>query len=104
MPDMKTDINHNLLTHTILNINHVEYSEQTVKFISRVIEYLINNTIEKVSRFARRYFMHTGFERFGQEGRDAMTKEMEQIYRRVFFILFILNHFFRRRIEVLGGI
>ena len=37
MPSMKTEMNYNLLTQRIERRNHMEYYDQTVKFISRVI-------------------------------------------------------------------
>ena len=45
MPNIKTKMNNNLFTQSIENINPVEYSEQTVKLISRVIKDFINNTM-----------------------------------------------------------
>ena len=38
----------------------MEYSEQTVKFIARVIEDLRNNTMEKGASFEQSYFLHKG--------------------------------------------
>ena len=58
----------------------MEYSEQTVKFISRVIEDLVENTMEKGASFAQMYFLHQGFKMFGLEGHDAITKDVEQLY------------------------
>ena len=37
IPNMKTEMNYNLLTQIIEMRNHMEYYDQTVKFISRVI-------------------------------------------------------------------
>ena len=44
---MKTEMNHNLLTRKIQNIKCMKYSDQSLKFIARVIEDLRNNTMEK---------------------------------------------------------
>ena len=74
MTNMKTEMNHNLLTQTIEKINNMEYSAQTVKFIARVLEDLRNDTIENGARFALRYFLHKGLIKFGRERRDALTK------------------------------
>ena len=38
MPNMITEMNHNLLTQTIENSKRMEYSEQIVKLIARVTE------------------------------------------------------------------
>ena len=38
MPNMKIDMNHNLLTQTIEKSNSMVYYEKTVKLIARVIE------------------------------------------------------------------
>ena len=45
IPSTKTETDPNTLTQTIEKSNIMEYFEQTVKFIYRVIEDLINNTI-----------------------------------------------------------
>ena len=60
MPNMKTEMNYNLLTQTIEKSNLMEYYKQKVKLITRVIEYLRNNTTERGARFAQRYFLHKG--------------------------------------------
>ena len=65
MTSMKTEMNHNLLTHKLEKRKRMKYSEQTVKLISRIIEDLINNTMGKGSSFAQRYFMHKGLKKFG---------------------------------------
>ena len=51
MPNMKTDINHNVLTQTSENSNQMEYYEQTEEMIVIVIEYLTNNKMEICARF-----------------------------------------------------
>ena len=61
MPKMKTKMNHNLLVHTVEKSNCMEYSEQNIKFIARVVEDLRNNTTEKGSSFTQSYFLHKGF-------------------------------------------
>ena len=68
MPNMKTEINHNLLTQTIKNINHTDYSEKTVQLITRFIEDLRNNTTEKGTRFEQIYFLHKRLNGFDQKG------------------------------------
>ena len=52
----------------------MEYSDEKVKMISRVIEDLRNNTRKKGTIFAHRYFLHEQFKEFGREGRDSLTK------------------------------
>ena len=56
MPNMKTDMNHNLLTQTIEKRKCMEYSEQTVKLIAIVIEHLRNNKMEKIIKLCRNLF------------------------------------------------
>ena len=63
----------------------MKYSEKTVKLIARVIEDLRNNTMKKGASFAQRYFLHKGFKKFGREGHDTLTKEMDQPYMWTFF-------------------
>ena len=65
MTNMKTDTNHNMLTHTIEKSKRMEYYEQTVKLIYRVIEDSINNKTEKGASFAQRDFLQKGIKRFG---------------------------------------
>ena len=82
---MKTKTNNNLLTKTIENINHMEYFDQTVRFIARVIEYSRNNITGKGASFSQSYFLHKGLKEFGQEGRDVLTKEMDQLDGKTFW-------------------
>ena len=63
----------------------MEYSDGNVKMISRVIEDLRNNKMKKGTSFAHRYFLHEGFKKFGQEKSDALTKQMDQIYKQNYF-------------------
>ena len=56
-----------------------------MKLITRVIEDLRNNTTEKGASFSQIYFLHKGFKKFGREGHDAMTKDMEPFYRKTCF-------------------
>ena len=58
MPNMKNEMNHNLLTQTIDKINHMDYYDQMVKFIATVIGNLRKNTTEKGAGFSQRYFLH----------------------------------------------
>ena len=58
----------------------MEYSKQTLKLIARFIEDLRKNTIQKVARFAQRYFLHKLLKCFGREVLDGMTKEMDQLF------------------------
>ena len=46
MPNMKTDMNHNLLTQKIEKRTRMEYSDKKIKLIAKDIEYLRNNIIE----------------------------------------------------------
>ena len=52
-----------------------------MKFIARVIEDIRNNTMDKFSSFAQIYFMHKVIQKFGRKGNNALTKEMERLYR-----------------------
>ena len=63
------------------NNKRTEYSYQTDKLSSKVTEDLRNNTMEKVEIFAQIYFLQKGLKYFGREGRDQLTKDMDQIYR-----------------------
>ena len=56
MPNVKTEINHNLSTQTTEKSQRMEYSEKTVKFIARVIEDLRNNTTEKRRKICTKVF------------------------------------------------
>ena len=65
IPNMKTEMNHNLLAQTIEKVKRMEYYEQTVKLIATIIEDLINNTMENAANFSQRYFMQKGIKTFG---------------------------------------
>ena len=58
MTSMKTEMNNNLLTHTIEKINKMIFFEQKVQLIARVIEDLRKNKMEKGASFSQRYFLH----------------------------------------------
>ena len=60
MPNMKTEMNHILLTQKIGNISLREYYEQTMNFITRFIEDLRKNTTKKGAKFAQRDFLQKG--------------------------------------------
>ena len=89
IPNMITKTNHNLLTQTIENKKRMEYYEQILKLIARVNKELIKNTPEIVAIFLQSYFMHKGLNNFGREGRDVLTKEMDQFNRKMFLGLYI---------------
>ena len=40
--------------------------------------------MEKGARFSQRCFLHKRFKTIGREGSDALTKDMDQIYRQTF--------------------
>ena len=56
-----------------------------MRLIDLFLEDLRNDTMEKCARFAQGYFLQKGLIKFGQERRDTLTKEMDQIYRPTFF-------------------
>ena len=60
MPNMKTDMNHNLSTHIIGNIKRMEDCEHTVRLISVIIECLRNNAMEKAQGFQKVIFCIKG--------------------------------------------
>ena len=62
----------------------MQYSDQTVKVFGGVMEYLIKNALEKGANFVKRCFLRKEIKKIGREGRDALTKEMEQLYRQTF--------------------
>ena len=56
MPNIKTDMNYNLLTQKTENIKRMGYYEKTLKLIAKFIYYLINNTMEKYACFEKHIF------------------------------------------------
>ena len=56
MPNMKNEMNHNLLTQTIDKINHMDYYDQMVKFIATVIGNLRKTQRKKVQDFHKGIF------------------------------------------------
>ena len=76
MTNMKTGMNHNLLTQMFENIRRMEYYEQTVKFMARFIEDLRKNTTEKGASFTPRGFLKKGLKCFERKGLNALTKDM----------------------------
>ena len=41
--------------------------------------------MERGARFSQRNFLYKGLKKFGREGRDALTKDMDHIYRQTYF-------------------
>ena len=62
-PNIKTEMNHNLLTQEIENSKRMWYSDQIVRLISRVIKDFKNNTMKKGTRLAQEYFLNKGFKK-----------------------------------------
>ena len=58
MSKMNTKINHDLLIQKSENIERIEYSDETVKFITKGVENLRNHIMEKFARFSQSYFLH----------------------------------------------
>ena len=68
MANTKTDKDHNLLTKRIEKSKHMEYYDQKVDFIDRVVEDFRNNTLVKGARFSQRYFLHKGLKSLYKKG------------------------------------
>ena len=80
--DVRVETSHNLLTQAIESGRINEYSDKTVKLIARGMDEIRFGVMKEGSSFAQQYFLNKGLEKFGEKGRDAATKELDQLYRR----------------------
>ena len=72
-----------------------------MKFIDLFIEDLRSDTMVNGAGFALMYFLQNGLIKFGRERCDAITKEMDQIYRQTGFELIFIKEFMTQYMVIL---
>ena len=78
----KVEMCHNLVTQVVKDENRNEYTDRTVKVIARSMDEIRNNVLRDGSSFAQQYYLKKGLDKFGDAGRKAAMKELDQLYRR----------------------
>jgi hypothetical protein len=83
-PDMQFEYCHNQISQTKPNESK-EYSPSDIMLMARLIDDLNIKIIEKGASFAQQYLLNKGIKVFGQRGRDASRKEIDQLHLRSCF-------------------
>ena len=79
----KLEYCHNLITQVHPNPNEdVEYATSHAMLIARVMDDINSKVSVQGASFAQQYILQKGLKVFGNRGRQASTKEMDQLHRR----------------------
>eukprot|EP00978_Attheya_sp_CCMP212_P000843 scaffold1766_cov39-Attheya_sp.AAC.3 len=82
--DTQLEYCHNLIAQTKPQENY-EYSSTDAMLMARLINDLNLKINKEGASFAQQYLLNKGIKVFGQKGRDASIKEMDQLHRRSCF-------------------
>ena len=85
-PDVQLEYRHNLFQQTKPNASQSkEYSPSDAMLVARLINNLNNKVTREGTSFAQQYLLNKGLKVFGQKGREASKKEMDQLHCRSYF-------------------
>jgi hypothetical protein len=84
-PDMQLEYCHNTIAQMKPNESKEYNPSDTMSMLARLINDLNVKIIEKGASFAQQYLLNKGIKAFGQRGRDASKKEMDQLHRQSCF-------------------
>jgi hypothetical protein len=80
------EYHHNLITQNEPDEGQsMEYSPSDAMLMARLIYDLNTIVVREGASFAQQYLLNKGLKIFGQKGRDASKKEMDQLHRRSCF-------------------
>jgi hypothetical protein len=80
------EYHHNLITQNEPDKGlSKEYSSSDAMLMPRLIYNLNTRVVREGASFAQQYLLNKGLKIFGQKGRDASKKEMDQLHRRSYF-------------------
>jgi hypothetical protein len=84
--EQELEHHHNLITENEPDEGQSkEYSPSDAMLMARLIYNLNTRVVREGASFAQQYLLNKGLKIFGQKGRDASKKEMEQLHRRSCF-------------------
>ncbi len=84
--EQELEYHHNLITQNEPDEGQSkEYSPSDAMLMARLIYDLNTRVIREGASFAQQYLLNKGLKIFGQKGRDASKKEMDQLHRRSCF-------------------
>jgi hypothetical protein len=83
-PDMHLEYCHNQIAQTKPNESK-EFDVSDAMLMARLINDLNIKIIKKGASFAQQYLLNKGIKVFGQRGRDASMKEMDQLHHQSCF-------------------
>ncbi len=84
--EQELEYHHNLITQNKpVEGQSKEYSPSDAMLMARLIYDLNTRVVREGASFAQQYLLNKGLKIFGQKGRDASKKEMDQLHRRSCF-------------------
>ena len=84
--DMQLEYCHNLVIQSEPNEDQMkEYSPSEAMLMARLMNDINSRVVREGASFAQQYLLNKGLKIFGQKGRDASKKEMDQLHRRSCF-------------------
>jgi hypothetical protein len=84
--DLELEYHHNLITQNEPDEGQSkEYSPSNAMLMARLIYNLNTRFVREGASFAQHYLLNKRLKIFGQKGRDASKKEMDQLHRRSCF-------------------
>jgi hypothetical protein len=79
--EQELEYHHNLITQNKPDKGQSkEYSPSNAMLMARLIYGLSTRVIREGASFAQQYLLNKGLNIFGQKGRDASKKEMDQLH------------------------
>jgi hypothetical protein len=84
--DLELEYHHNLITQNEPDEGQSkEYSPSNAMLMARLIYDLNTRVVGEGASLAQQYLLNKGLKIFGQKGRDASKKEMDQLHQRSCF-------------------
>ena len=74
-----------MFTQSLDTNKKLEYSDTTMRIIANVMMDIRNKTMESGASFAQQYPLKKGLKVFGDAGKVAALKEVDQLYKRLSF-------------------
>ena len=78
----RSEVCHNLIHQGIKQDNKIEYDCKTGLYIARTMSEIRSQSMLKGYSYAQQYSLKKGLKKFGDAGKVAATKELDQLYKR----------------------
>ena len=76
---------YNLFTQSLDSNKKLKYSYTTIRIIANVMVDIRSETMEREASFVQQYPLKRGLKVFGETGKEAALKEVDQLYKRSIF-------------------